>query len=436
MNSPQSGQTLRWGFFSRRRLPPNVAYAPGANKVSQMVKQNKIAIFAVMLTLAAYAISASVVPPLASTIATDIGIATESFGYVFALQFSLFALGCLLGGWLSERFGLAHRTLLLIGLFGIAFTLACGCFISSYAWLLLWTLPLGLAGGLTESFGSVMICDYEGPDSSKLINLSQVFFCLGAVFGPHLVAQMLKAEVPWPATFVVFGAIILTITLVFIALTRRPAADSRIPESCADPDQTSAPAAPPLPLWRDPVFYLLGAFQFLYVAVEVSAACWVSVFFEQTFDVSVSSAAWRPAVFWGGVGLGRALMLILPGRWTLWPAAFCGASALLVTYLSIALCDSTVGATLLVFAAGIAAGPLWPVGVSIAGALRGSARFTSGIIACGAVGAALGPLLSSLVIRHLGLARLFPALAVGCVPLVISLWLAQRKARPIDPSTT
>ena len=66
-----------------------------------MARQKRTVIFAVMLTLAAYAISASVVPPLASTIAAEIEVATESFGYAFALQFSMFALGCLLGGWCS-----------------------------------------------------------------------------------------------------------------------------------------------------------------------------------------------------------------------------------------------------------------------------------------------------------------------------------------------
>ena len=76
-------------------------------------------------------------------------------------------------------------------------------------------------------------------------------------------------------------------------------------------------------------------------------------------------------------------------------------------------------ATVGVFLYGIAAGPLWPVTVMLSQKISHSNRFTSGVIGAGALGAALGPLFGSYIIRTIGLHWFFPLLAGGSVVLCL-----------------
>jgi MFS family permease len=81
---------------------------------------------------------------------------------------------------------------------------------------------------------------------------------------------------------------------------------------------------------------------------------------------------------------------------------------------------------------GIAAGPVWPIAVMLSQHTRHSVRFTSGVIGAGALGAALGPLLSAQVIRQLGLVWFFPFLSISSIVLFSLILITKHKAQNLQ----
>lgn len=369
-------------------------------------KNIKLAIFAIFFSLTAFAISFNVIPPLVTTIADDIGVHYENFGYLIMLHAVFFAVAGLVGGWLNDRFGVSNRALVIFGLFSMAATLAVGAVFSNMSSFLIWAVPLGFGGGLTEIFGSVMISEFEKPKSSKLINLSQVFYCLGAIIAPQVAALLLGWQVSWRIAFVIFSIVVFAAGLLFVVLTSKLKSPS---SNAAAIEETP----PKIPMFKDVVFYFLAASIALYVAIEGSTVCWIAAYFEKHLDVTASSAAQRLSIFWWGIVTGRMLMVVLPSRWTLWPAAIISVLAMIAGSAILSIKLSPNIATVTVFLYGFAAGPVWPVIVGICRNLRNCPRFTSAIIAAGAIGMLLGPWLSSYVIRYLGMNYLFPTLTAA-----------------------
>ena len=135
-------------------------------------------VFGIFLSLTAFAISGNVIPPLITTIANEIAANYTSFGYIIMLQFLSFFIAGIVGGWISERYSVNIRSFVLIGLLLVGLALLVGAKLAKLQWFIIWAIPLGFGGGLVETFGTVLVSVHEKPNSSKLLNLSQVFFCL------------------------------------------------------------------------------------------------------------------------------------------------------------------------------------------------------------------------------------------------------------------
>lgn len=386
-------------------------------------------LIAVFLVLTAFAISANAIPPLVTTVAEQFNTNPTAFGSVFALQFFAFAVASWTGGWLAARFGLTLRSLVTAGLFAMAGLLGAGVKLPSTAWFALWAMPLGYAGGLSETFGSVMIAKLAGPGSSKMMNLAQVFYCLGAILAPQLAAVFLAAQWSWQAVLIALAAMVFVIAVIFVIFTRDL--------HTAGPTADASPPTPrrEIPLLSDKGFHLLAAALFLYVTVECSIFCWIAAFFENHLNVAKNVAATRLRDVWIGLVVGRTIALILPRRWTLWPVATCGVLGMLIGCALLSFPWPVPVATGLIVLYGVAAGPLWPVTVVISQNLRHSTRFTAAVIGAGALGASVGPLLSGWVIKNLGYAAFFPAMTVASTALVATFLLARHaeKKPPTHP---
>jgi fucose permease len=130
-------------------------------------------------------------------------------------------------------------------------------------------------------------------------------------------------------------------------------------------------------------------------------------------------------LFWAGMMAGRLLILLLPARWTLWPALVLSTIALLAAAGCLAAVESLQAHYAFVALLGVFLGPLWPVIVMTSSAAFPSERSTSTLIGIGAVGYACGPLLGSLVLdlhwtAHIFLVHL--ALAALIVLFCLASW--------------
>jgi MFS transporter, FHS family, glucose/mannose:H+ symporter len=387
-------------------------------------RETKLGLIATFCTLTAFAFSSNAIPPLVTTIAREFGVRYETFGgYLIMLQFGFFAIASLTGGWAAARVYLSNRCLIISGILLLGLLLMAGAAFPSFIWFIFWAIPLGFCGGLVETFSSIMVCKFGGPQSSKMNNLAQVFFCLGAIIAPVIVAGLLGMGFSWRAAFITLGFLIFVFGIWFILQTRNlqePKWD--ISPSNREPSDLPVPAANPS-LRSDPLLLYLAAAIFLYVTIEGSIVVWVASYFENFLHLDVKSAAWRLSVYWTGMVLGRSAMLFLKGKWTLWPALFCGAIGMLLGNVLLSFTWPPLVATFFVFLTGFLCGPVWPVIVMMSQKLRNSAPFTACVIAAGALGAGVGPLLSSFVIKlpALGLRAFFPVLAGACLLLVGSL---------------
>lgn len=381
----------------------------------------KLALTAAFLAFTAFAITSTTLPSLVTTIAREMKVPDERFGYIFSLQFICFAAASIVGGRVRRRLGLTDRALVIAGILTLTIAFAASHLVSNFLSIVLWIIPVGLAGGLTETFCAIMVAKLDGPHSSKLLNFGQVFFCAGAVTAPYLAGLMLAGDIPWRGILLILSSFLLVVGLFFVGATRTVTATPSLPVN-----PPTAPAGSSKSSFHcDPIFILLATAMFLYVTIELAAASWLATYFEHTYDLSAADAAWRPGLFWFGVMVGRTSLLFLPHRWTVWPAAIFGPVGMILGAVLIVVSPSPLTASAAVLLYGLGAGPLWPVIVTIGHNHRQSTRFTADIIAVGAFGAAAGPFFAGWIMAR-DRSLLFPILALGAVTLLLTT-LATKK---------
>jgi fucose permease len=381
-------------------------------------KERTLTLLSLFITLAAFAISGNAVAPLVSSLSRSIGMPASSFGWLFTLQYVSFAVAAFLGGATKERMRLSNSHLVSVGLLVISVVLFLGAVVlRSTAALVLWVIPLGLAGGAVETFSSVEISHLGRASSSKNLCLSQVFYTIGAFAAPQIVYIIFGAGLDWRSAFVIFGLFTTAVFSLFLLFSFRRGAYKKHAE---------APVRDgPYSRARNAVFFLLVLLMLSNVLLESFSALWLSYIFELRYALTARDASLVLVLFWAGMMAGRLLILLLPARWTLWPALVLSTVALLAAAGCLAAAESLRAHYVFVALLGVFLGPLWPVIVMTSSAAFPSERSTSTLIGIGAVGYACGPLLGSLVLglhwtAHIFLVHL--ALAALIVLFCLTSW--------------
>ncbi|HEY9593394.1 MAG TPA: MFS transporter [Spirochaetia bacterium] len=374
------------------------------------------------ITLVAFAVSANAVSPLLSTLAVSLGVPASSFGFFITLQYGAFSLASFLGGLMKERLRLTNHHLIAGGLLLIAVGMFTGALVlRSAAAMVVWIIPLGLAGGATETFASVEISALGSAASSRNLCLSQVFYTIGAFAAPQIVSLIFGAGMRYTAAFVIFGAFSTAVLVFFLVSAAR-----RGGFSPAGATRETRPA--PLPL-RGPLVALLPLLMLACVLTESLSAAWLPYVFEKRFSLLPRDASLVLVTFWVGMMAGRLIVVALPARWTLWPTLVGSSLGVLVSGAFLVgtagLPAQWIGVALL----GVSLGPAWPVIVMTASSAFHSDRLTSIIIGVGAAGSAVGPLIGSLIVSQGWMGRYFAfhlALGVALTLLSVMGWRARR----------
>ena len=394
-----------------------LGYLPMSNEIRH--PESKLPIFGTFLTLTAFAASMGVIPPLITTIADEIGVGFTSFGAIIIMcQFLSFSVAAILGGWICERHDVNCRVFVLVGLLIVGVTLLVGSTLERLSWFGVWAVALGFGGGFVEAFGSIMVSHREKPNSSKLQNFAQIFFCIGIIAASSIVAAMLYLGMSWQNIFILFGLFILFILVVFFFLTRKSCENAE--HSAQQVNNSSTP------LLKDPLFFLLAGVILVYVTCESVIASWVSVYFEKQLSVPKPSAALRLSIYWTGLIVGRSAIMFIPRRLTLWPAMFIGIAIMCIGAVLASLTLSPVWATVFVFLSDLGSGPLWPTTVAICHSARQRAKFTSYVIAAGALGVVLGAGLGAIIFEYRS-SLFFPSVVLGSIILLVLIVLSYRQ---------
>lgn len=391
-------------------------------------------IVALLLSITAFAISANALPAIVTTVADDLGTPYQRFGYIFSAQYFAYALASLAGAFLLGRFALTRRRLVLVGLSLMAVTLA----MLGGPWIF-WqfaviVLVMGFAGGLTETFTSILVLESVPGRSSQMLCLSQMFYCVGSIGAPQVMAVSLAWGVSWQsalgglATVIAACAILFAITSRFgpAELTPNPpdgqstVEDTPHEHTREHPDMPEKTASVVRPFrWGEPVLYLLAGTMFTFVLVEISLACWTAAYFEKALGVSQASAAWRPAAFWTGVVLSRAGMFFYPGHLPQRKVMIGCSVALTVALLLLHMVSYPLAATLLLVVVGVVSGPMWPLIVSTCQQISPGTQLAPTVIATGALAAAAVPAVDAFLIELWGIDTLMLPMAVFSAVLVV-----------------
>jgi MFS transporter, FHS family, glucose/mannose:H+ symporter len=387
---------------------------------------------AIFISLTGFAISGNAIPPLITTISKEIGSSFESFGYVIMLQFLSFTVAAFVGGWLGEKHGARPATLVMTGLCIVTLCFFIGPLFRGILFFVFWSIPLGFGGGLIETFASILVSRYDRPGSSRLMNLSQSFFTLGAVIAPQTVSFALVAGVHWRVIFIIFALFMASVAVFFFFFFR----DSSVNTVLHPARQTPGKEDSLWTLLKNPWFLLFAFSMFINVTIESTMASWLPAYFEIHLGVSAASAAWRMSVLWGGVMVGRLMMMVLPDRWSFAPAMITGGAGMTVSLFFLSIAELPWLATVFVASAGVLYGPVWPATVSTCENRFQNQRFTSGIIGVGALGVSVGPFVASLIIKHIGFKTLFPVFTVVAALLTtLYVYIAGLMRKSATPGT-
>jgi Fucose permease len=369
----------------------------------------------IYLALTAFAVSANAVPPLLSTLARDLSLPPWTIGVSITLQFGAFSAISFLGGKIQKRFRISLKTMIAIGLVVVGLALlSAPLVLRTIASVLAWTFVLGCAGGLVETSCSVLLAGSPDEETSKPLCLSQAFYAIGAFGAPVIAKACIERAGGWKASFLFFGAFASLVAILYIRSYGAVEADP----SGLNPDSSASKSALNVSI-------LFASLIFVYVVAESLCGSWVPFMFEKLRGLDAPRAALLSSLFWLGMIVGRLATAALPTRWGMAPALVVGSAGAVIC--SLVLGEGGRGAALA--ALGVCMGPIWPVAVKIASVAFGSASRAGFVIAAGGLGAAIGPLVGSLLVAE-GLSRYyFIILSALCIlmPCIVAAALSAGK---------
>jgi len=381
-----------------------------------------LSFFSAVTTLAAFAMSVNTVPPLVTSITGDFGFPINIFGYLFSLQFLVFMIASFAGGVLLEKTGMKPGLLVAVGLIGLSISFFIMPFLSTFPALLAWVVFLGFSGGLVETFASVIISGYDAPGSGRLLNLSQVFYCAGAITAPRIVAFLLDKQVPWRSIFLLFAVLESVLAIFFIILSFQNVWGHTDTVKNGGKDTGMAAKS----LFSDHVFIFLSLAILIYVLSESFLVFWLPAYLEFHYSFTPAAAARGVSYYWTGLIIGRIITVFFPDRIPLWLILSVSSAGMLGSALVLSFRWDPAVLIFLIILIGVFSGPIWATLVSVGKHAGRSSLFIAGVIGAGSLGASLGPLLSSAVIRTGGFQAFFPVLSAGIVLLIVFIVFSKR----------
>lgn len=377
--------------------------------------------FTSLFCITLFAMTANMLSALAYKIGPDFGMSEAKFvKWTFSIQFTGFVAMCFLGGSASDRFG--KRACLFV----CSLLVALGCLIWITAptlWVLyIGAIIVGMGGGMLESVGCAVLNDLHPTRSKLFMNLSQIFYCLGAIGVGFAVGFLSKRGVGWRWFYGSMGALAVLVAVGF-AYSRFPVKES---ETSAD---TSTAWERVLELI--PNIWLPTLAIFLYVFGETAVYAFAPTYLKQ-LGAGDQVATLSIAVFWGAVVIGRIGCSFLPQNQTYEPVI----GTLFLLSAIAAFCQNLVtgwGSGLVLLALlGLALSGTWPLIVSMITIrnMKYSGTAAGIAVGCGALGCVFSPLTLGTIFDK-GYPKLAFTLLGGCFVLglvcIILTWLRERR---------
>ena len=243
------------------------------------------------LGMLTFGIVLTVLGAVLPSVITRFGIDKVQAGSLFLLMTFAILAASLVFGPLADRYGyrgmlLLATALIAIGLQGIAFA-------GSMSVLRIAIVLIGFGGGIINGGTNALVADISSEEKGANLNLLGVFFGIGAVGVPFILAT-LGQSFPQSTVIAAVGALVL-IPLLAIAMTEFPA-----------PKQAQGfPIAAAGKLVRDPLLLMMGFMLFLESGMEITVGGWTSTFVNEVLAVPARRALVILSLYWLGMMLAR-----------------------------------------------------------------------------------------------------------------------------------
>ena len=281
-------------------------------------------------------------PELSTRLSFDLPRGGALFSFLYLPQIPM----VFLAGPLIDRFG--KKPILAGGFLLCAAALVGIAYAPTYAALAALLIALGLGGTSAMSASNTLIPDLYPENPSSPLNLAGVFFGVGAIFFPWLVALMAArlglVLTIWLITLMVAGVALVAMMQTFPPASSGGGFDWREVRRLA----------------RDPAVIILALVLFFYSAVEISTAGWSRTFLERDLHAQPQRSAVILTMFWVAMMVGR-LAASQVVKWVRGPRLLIGASLGAVCGLFVVIMAHSVAvATVGIIICGLTYAPVFP----------------------------------------------------------------------------
>ncbi|MDY0288822.1 MAG: MFS transporter [Sphaerochaeta sp.] len=334
-----------------------------------------------------------------------------AMGVLVASQYVSIIVMPALFGRIADRVGKKRILVIFMCLFCLG-----TCLVGSSPWLPLTLASFFLIGagfGVAESVCTALLSDQYGRDADRYINLSQAFFCIGAVIAPLFAIRLLPQ---WRWVFFVSAGICL-ISLVLLIL------ESGFRVVISPPSSQLVDTS----LFKSRLFIMLFCTMIIYVGLENGFGYFTESVFYESYASSLGSYAL--SLYWASMALSRILSSLssqdlykqLLHRFVVIALVFVGLYVSKSAYLFLFLCA----------AIGFSYGPIWSYIMSMAaGMYPHKSASVIGMISSGCgIGGALFPILMGAIVKYTPLGSGFLFLSASALLAALLVYGASYVAR-------
>jgi len=254
--------------------------------------KNKIVTYLCFLITMVFGMALTSYSPMLPSISKTFSLSLTQSGFIFTANFIGFVAFILLGGILSDRIG--KKTVLVIASGGFGISLILFPFSNNFILACFMMALIGGFGGIIETVTNAVISDINPEKANFYVNMTQVFFGIGAVIGPILASVVVGVDIRWQVFYFGLGIIALVLTL-FLGIEKVP--NRRNEESISWPIFKG--------LLLDKRFMLICLCMFLYTGSEVGSWGWMTTFLKGNMGFGIVKSGIAVAAFWAAMTISR-----------------------------------------------------------------------------------------------------------------------------------
>lgn len=344
------------------------------------------------------------------TISKEYSIGSAAMGLIISLHFAGSIIAPMIFGEISDRKGKKPVTI-------IAFILVIAGMLSVFIFKNLIIISAGIfiigcGFAIIEGNLAAVVAEVNPENSGQAMNFTQMFFSLGAVFGPLISMYLIKSTGSWKSIFL----------LLIVAFSLLAAYISGPLPGKNSGNSEAISGLITLKLLKNKTFILLCIALFAYVGIEEGLAFWFGSYFSSSpGQASGTLAAYTLSGYWGIMILGRFLASRMHNRYGLFLK---GGLAMAFCSLIIALLfRGSIASAIFFVLSGLGFSAVWPIIVAITAISYPEYNATAmGIMmTSGAGGGAVVPLLIGIVTGYVGVELAFCIFPVIILIILLAL---------------